>query len=245
MIKSFQPVLKIFMIVSIWILGCGDSRNSNAQNDQSWQKEFNLSERTLVPTGRNDYFILEPGFQLVLEGTGGFLGMTDEKLVITVLDETKEINGITTRIMEEREWKNDNLYEVARNFFAIDKETGDAFYFGEEVDFYKDGEVINHKGAWLVGENDATAGLAMPGKPKVGMKYYQEISPGKAMDRAEVIDIDYTLETPAGTFSKSLKTKEGSALKLYEKEYKSYAPGIGIIQDQNLYLTKYGFVENY
>ncbi len=84
------------MIVSIWTLGCGDPWNSNAHNDPSWQKEFNLSERTLVPTGRSNYFILEPGFQLVLEGTGGFFGMTDEKLVITVLDETKEINGITT-----------------------------------------------------------------------------------------------------------------------------------------------------
>lgn len=120
--------------------------------------------------------------------------------------------------MEEKEWKNDELYEVARNFFTINKETGDVFYFGEEVVFYKDGKVVSHKGAWLVGENDATAGLVMPGKPKLGMKYYHEISPGKAMDRAEVIDTDHTLETPAGTFSQCLKTKECSALKLYEKE---------------------------
>ena len=45
----------------------------------------------------------------------------------------------------------------------------------------------NHKGAWLADKNDkngAKAGLMMPGKPKVGMKYYQEIAPGVAMDRA-------------------------------------------------------------
>ena len=57
-----------------------------------------------MPSGRNDYFILEPGFQLVLEDSTGFLGMTDEKLVITVLDETKEIDGILTHVVEEREW---------------------------------------------------------------------------------------------------------------------------------------------
>ena len=35
---------------------------------------------------------------------------TYEKLVITVLDETKEVCGFVARIVEEREWKNDELY---------------------------------------------------------------------------------------------------------------------------------------
>ena len=95
----------------------------DAQDDSSWLQEFRISERTLVPTGRNDFFILEPGFQIVLEGNTGLFGMTNEKLVITVLDETKMVDGVLTRVVEEREWKNDELYEVARNFFAIDSTT--------------------------------------------------------------------------------------------------------------------------
>ena len=205
-------------------------------DDTSWLKDFNLDDRTLVPTGTNEYFILEPGFQAVLE-------KKNERLVITVLDETREITGITTRVVEEREWKYGELYEVSRNFFAIDDKTKDVFYFGEEVDFYKNGKITSHRGAWLAGVDGATAGLAMPGTVELGMKYYQELAPERAMDRAEIIDIDYELETPAGTFSKCLKTKEGSALKLWEKEYKSYAPGIGLIQDQYLFLTSYGFVD--
>ena len=204
-------------------------------DDGTWLKDFNLANRTLGPTGRNEYFILEPGFQVVLEDK-------NVKLVIIVLDETKEITGITTRVVEEREWKSGALYEVARNFFAIDEKTKDVFYFGEEVDFYRNGKIVNHSGSWLAGENGATAGLQMSGKVELGMKYYQEVAPEKAMDRAEIIDIDHKLETPAGTFTKCVKMKEGSALKLWEKEYKSYAPGIGLIQDQNLLLTGYGFV---
>ena len=123
---------------------------------------------------------MEPGFQLVLEGG-------NEKVTITVLDETIKVDDVLTRIVEEREWKNGNLVEVSRNFFAIDEATKDVFYFGEEVDDYKDGEIVNHGGAWLAGQGDAEPGMMMPGQLSVGQKYYQEIAPAVAV----VIDADY------------------------------------------------------
>jgi hypothetical protein len=233
--KKVYLILVSVLLLLVCLISCGESWKSNAMDDPSWMKEFNLEQRNLVPTGRNEYFILEPGFQLILE-------KSNERLAITVLDETREIYGYTTRVVEEREWKYDNLYEVSRNFFAIDDETKDVFYFGEEVDFYRNDKIIGHRGAWLAGKDGATPGLIMPGKLELGMKYYQEVAPETAMDRAEIISLDHELETPAGRFTKCLKTKEGSALKLWEKEYKSYAPGIGLIQDQYLYLTGYGFV---
>ena len=204
--------------------------------EAGWQEDFEISNCTMETTGSNQYFILEPGFQLVLEG-----GM--ELLVITVLDEVVEVDGIQTRVVEERESKNGELIEVSRNFFAICERTKDVFYFGEEVDMYQGGQVANHSGAWRSGEGDARFGLIMPGTPLVGMKYYQEIAPDVAMDRAEIISLDETFNTPAGKFSKSLKIKEGTALNPLEMEYKTYAPGIGLIQDQSLLLTEYGFIE--
>jgi hypothetical protein len=237
MIKRIPAMMIILMIIIVLAPGCVEAQ------DSSFKYNFNLSERSLVTNGRNDFFILEPGYQLILEGSTRLSGKTHVKLIITVLDETREVDGVLTRVVEEREWKNDELYEVARNFFAIDQETGDVFYFGEEVDFYKSGKITGHKGAWLAGENDATAGLIMAGKPEVGMKYYQEFAPGTAMDRAEVINLDEVLETPAGTFTNCLKTKEGTALNKKEKEFKTYAPGIGLIQDQTILLISYGFID--
>jgi len=236
MITIIHATVIVVMLVANFATGCLGPCNSGSQS--SWQKEFGISERILVPTGRNRYFILEPGFRLVFESK-------NEKLVITVLNETKEVNGILTRVVEEREWKNGKLIEVSRNFFAICDRTKDVFYFGEKVDMYKGGKVDNHKGAWLVGKNGAKAGLMMPGKPRVGMKYNQEIASGVAMDRAEIIKVDDVLETPAGSFSKCLLTKEGTALNLFEREFKTYAPGIGLIQDEKLLLTKYGFIGKY
>ena len=132
---------------------------------------------------------------------------------------------------------------MARTIFEIDNETGDVFYFGEEVDFYSDGEIDNHKGAWLAGINGAMPGLIMAGKPKVGLMYYQEVALGVAMDRAEIITLDEVLETSASTFTDRLKTKEGTALNRFEREFKTYAPGIGLIQDQSLLLISYGFID--
>lgn len=211
-------------------------QNAGSQEKPSWQDDFDIAQRTLLPTGRNPYFILEPGFQLVLESKTA-------KLVVTVLDETKEVTGVTTRVVEEREWKNGALVEVSRNFFAICERTNDVFYFGEDVDMYKKGKIANHKGAWVAGVNGARAGLMMPGEPKVGMKYYQEVAPRVAMDRAEVVSLDHALETPAGSFTKCLRTKESTALSFFEREFKTYAPGIGLIQDQKLLLVSHGFIE--
>ena len=97
-------------------------------------------------------------------------------------------NGATveTRVVEEREWRGDALIEVSRNFFAFCPETSDAYYFGEEVDDYKNGEISGHGGAWLAGLDEARPGMIMPGDPQVGMKYYQEIAPNVALDRAEI-----------------------------------------------------------
>jgi hypothetical protein len=206
-------------------------------NAQGWQQEFGIAKCNLLATGRNEYFILEPGYQLVLEGG-------DTKLQITVLDETKLVDGVTTRVVEEREWKDGKLYEVAKNYFAICEQTKDVFYFGEDVDFYENGKVVKHDGSWLTGKNGAKPGLMMPGTPKVKMKYYQELAPGAAMDRAEIVSLTETCKTPAGTFTRCMKVKETSALKPAESEYKYHAPGIGLVRDEDARLTKYGFIKD-
>ena len=104
---------------------------------------------------------------------------------------------------------------------------------------YKDGKTVDHEGAWLAGENGSKAGMIMPGKVEVGLKYYQEIALGVAEDRAEIMSINVTLDTPAGTFKQVLKTEETNPLKPGEKEFKFYAPGIGLIQDEAIKLVKY------
>jgi hypothetical protein len=197
---------------------------------------FDLDKADLSSTGRNRYFVLEPGFQLVLEGKPGSKATV---LTITVLNQTKVVDGVETRVVEERETVGGQMAEVSRNYFAISKKTSDVFYFGEDVDVYKKGKVVDHEGAWLSGVNGARFGLMIPGTPLLGARYQQEVAPKAAMDRAEIVSLSETLQTPAGKFEKCLKTEETSTLER-GKAHKLYAPGVGLIFDGDLKLTKYG-----
>ena len=218
----------------------GQAKDGDVSSSPSLQTSF-LTDQPLencnfASTGKNEYFILEPGYQVILEGEEDGEKL---QLVMTVLNETKVVNGIKTRIVEEKETEGSNLIEVSRNYFAMCQPTNNTIYFGEDVDMYEDGKVVSNEGAWLAGQNGAKAGMIMPGKVEVGLKYYQEISPGVAEDRAEIVNVNDTLVTPAGTFSQVLKTEETNPLKPGEKELKFYAPGIGLIQDEALKLVKH------
>ena len=198
-----------------------------------WIADFPIEKDEPVSIGRNLYFILEPGHHLVLEGGGA-------QLIITVLNETKKVDGVVARVVEERESKGGKLVEVSRNYFAISKRTNDVFYFGEDVNMYKDGKIVSHAGSWLSGVNGAKFGLMMPGQPLLNARYFQEIAPKVAMDRAKIVSMSEIVNTPAGEFTKCLKVEETTPLQPFITEFKYYAPGIGMVRDGSLKLVKFG-----
>ena len=206
---------------------------------EPWTTSFEVDTSELATIGGNRYFILRPGYRLTLEGREH--GKT-VRLVITVLDETKTVGGVATRVVEERETSGDVPLEISRNYYAISTRTNDVFYFGEDVDTYKHGKLTGHEGGWHHGAHSARFGLAMPGAPAVGSRYYQEQAPDVAMDRAQVISLSERVTTPAGVFTECLKTKETSPLEPFAKEGKLYAPGIGLIRDGSLSLVSYDSV---
>ena len=157
-----------------------------------------------------------------------------------MLDETKNIDGTDTRVVEERETKDGRPVEVSRNYFALNTRTNSILYFGEDVDSYKDGRIDNHEGSWTAGSGGAQFGLMMPGEVLLKARYYQEIAPKLAMDRGEIVSMSTTVQTPAGRFDRCVVVQETSPLETFNKEYKYYARGIGLIQDGSARLVKYG-----
>jgi hypothetical protein len=234
---------KMYINIHTAANGGGEIRGqvSCEQPGGGFQDTFDLEACDFSSTGSNDYFFLEPGYQLVLEGQDE--GAT-VRLVLTVLDETKVVDGVETRVVEERETEDGELTEISRNYLAICEPANDIFYFGEEVDFYEGGVVASHEGAWLAGIDGARPGIIVPADPKVGFKYYQEIAPGVAEDRAEVIGLDEVVVTPAGTFDNVLKVEETTPLEPGVAEFKYHAPGIGLIQDEVLKLVNYTLPQN-
>ena len=233
-----DKVSRISSLIALAVITCLTAMRVDGQkaNDGSWTKEFVVDKSELSSTGRNPYFILEPGYQMVYE-------RGKERLVITVLDETKLVDGVETRVVEERETKDGKLVEISRNYFAISKGAKNVYYFGEDVDIYKNGKVVSHESAWLAGVKGAKFGLMMPGKVTLKERYYQEMAPGVAMDRVEVVSLSETVKTPAGEFKNCLKLEETTPLEPGVKDYKYFAAGIGMVQDGALKLVKYGKTE--
>src|SRR5215211_3207818 len=151
----------------------GGEQESEAENE--YTRSFRAENCTFSSTGRNPFFILEPNYQLVL---GGEDASDAAQLTITVLNETREVNGTQTRVIEERESVGDDLVEISRNLFAICEEKNSVFYFGEEVDIYENGIIVGNEGAWRAGDGTNRAGIIMPGTILLGARYYQEIAPG-------------------------------------------------------------------
>ncbi len=195
-----------------------------------FRETFAVDKTKLGPTGTGCFFSLHPGAVMSYRDDEG------ATLTIRVLDETRVVDGVTTRVIEEREETSGKPSEISRNFFAIDPVTGDAYYFGEAVDIYKGGKVTSHPGSWLSGVSGARFGLALPGKPVIGDRYHQELAPGVAMDRAEIAGLDDRVETPAGAFEHCLHVKETTPL---DKDvgHKWYAPGVGLVKDDEFVLV--------
>jgi hypothetical protein len=232
------------------IYGCSD--------DCKFTADFRLEDCRFKAKGINPFFILKPGYRVVLETPEGV--EESEKSVETVLRDTKVINldgrKIKTRVLEERvfEWDEDEEewlnIEISLNWFAICKKTNAVYYFGEwsrdceegfnEDDECEEGEESN-EGSWEAGVEGAMPGLMMPGTPLMGAKYFQEIAPPDAVDRGQVVNVGLDVGDWSGCIEIHDTNPAEGECDLGE-DVKKYCPGIGLVQDQELELVWYGFV---
>jgi hypothetical protein len=205
--------------------GAGGDASAGARvgDEPLFRESFAVDAARLAATGDNVLLPVRPGRVLKLAHGA-------DTLTITILTETRRVDGAVCGVLEERETRRGALIEVSQNFLATDPATRDVYYFGEDVDNYKDGVVVNHSSAWLAGARGARFGLMIPGRPAVGDRYYQEIAPKVAMDRVEIVAIDETVTTPAGTFEHCVHLKETTPLEP-DVSHKYFAPGIGLIKD--------------
>lgn len=184
---------------------------------------------TLAST--NPYYPLVPvGRQWILTGEDEGESV---RLQVTVLNQTRVIEGVTTRIIEERETINDELFEVSWNYF-VQAADGSICYYGEDVDIYEEGG-ISHEGAWCAG-GDNQPGIFMPADPQPGMTFQIEVAPGIAEDEGTIVGIG-PIEVPAGPFTETIRIREFNPLD-GGKDFKIHAAGTGIIVDGPLTLEE-------
>jgi hypothetical protein len=97
--------------------------------------------------------------------------------------------------------------------------------------------VVSHEGSWRAGENGSRAGIIVPGTVLLGARYFEEIAPDVAEDRVEIISLNETVDTPAGTFDNVLKIEATTPQEPGAGEFKFYARDVRLIQDGDLKLV--------
>jgi hypothetical protein len=223
--------------------------SGSAAAETQFTSQFPLGSCQFASTGGNPYFPIIPGRQAYYSNSACVAaGKCDElnELWITMLPElrriTLEIGGkpatVFARVMEERETEDGELVEISRNFVVDCRPARDVYYFGEDVDIYEDGQVVDHEGEWLAGRNGGRPGMLMPEDGfLLGSRYYQEVVPGVALDQAEHIRTGFSMRVPAGRFDFCTEVRETTPLEPDDISTKVYCRGVGLVRDDKLELT--------
>ncbi len=186
----------------------------------------------------NRYFPLNPGtiqsfFGSVEDPDTGEEHTEANDFFVTRL--TTLINGIQVIVVRDTAYDDGVLVEDTIDWFAQD-EAGNVWYLGEIVNNYiyneHNGNFVetNHDGAWEAGVNGALPGWIMEAVSQIGDNYFQEFSPGIAVDEALVTRRNLTITADDVTYTRVLQIRERSELEPDIFGFKYYAPGVGVVR---------------
>jgi hypothetical protein len=150
----------------------------------------------------------------------------EQRVEVTVLDQTKEIIGIQAQVVHDIVTLDGETVEDTIDWYAQDG-FGNLWYMGEDTKEYENGKVVTTEGSWQAGVDGAQPGIILPADPQVGMTYRQEYYAGQAEDAAEILAVDEHVEVPAGTYDGCVKTSDYTPLDPAVEEQKYYARDVG------------------
>ena len=186
----------------------------------------------------NPYFSLTPGTLNVYEEEFDFNNDGEERHEVLVTGDTKDILGVTTRVVSDREFDNDLLTDEKLSYYAQDSQ-GNVWLLGETVTEYEYDEAGNLIGtddseSWLAGEGESLPGLIMSSNAISGEAYYQRFDIGEVENQAEIVETGITLDVDDDIFTDVVKIREFSALEPDEFDFVYYAPGVGQILEEEI-----------
>jgi hypothetical protein len=176
----------------------------------------------------NPYFPLRPGTTLVYAGTKDGKAALD---IVAIASETQVIDGVSTRVVEDRLFLDGNLEERTRDYYAQDMD-GNVWYFGEDTaELDANQKVKTREGSFHAGIDGAEPGVFMLAHPEVGRKFRQEWFKGHAEDQFSIVNLSSPVTVPYGSFPNALRTHETTAIEPGVLDQKYYARGIGEVEE--------------
>jgi hypothetical protein len=173
----------------------------------------------------NPWWPMRPGSRWVYRETDP--EGTRQRVVVTVTSRTKLIaNGVRARVVRDVVTEDGRPVEKTDDWYAQDA-AGNIWYLGERTVEYENGKPVSTKGSFEAGVDGAQAGVIVPARPRVGMRYRQEHYAGHAEDAGEIFARGQQAEVPFGHFRRVLMTKDTNRLEPDVLEFKFYARGVG------------------
>jgi hypothetical protein len=185
-------------------------------------------------TPHNRWLPIAPGRQTVREGNVnvGHRRLT-HRLVYTVTDVTKKINGVKATVAVDQDFNGGQLAEQSLDYVAEDSK-GNVIYLGSYTETYEGGQFVNATDGWLAGVNGSKHGVLMEAHPKVGDAYYESKIAGgyEAPTPSQVVKTGASKCVPFKCYKDVVVIQEGSP---GGEEWKYYAPGVGGILTEPRY----------
>ena len=180
----------------------------------------------------NVWLPLTPGTESTFEGSTNEEGKRiPHRLVSTVTDLTKTVDGVRVLVVWERDLSRGALEEAELAFFAQD-EDGNVWHLGEYPEVYEDGKIVEVP-AWVAGTKGARAGIAMLAEPKLGSPDYAQgyaPPPVNWVDRAQVYRTGARVCVPLDCYDDVLVTREFEVGKPEAAQLKYFARGLGNVK---------------
>lgn len=179
----------------------------------------------------NAWFPMPPGTQLVLQGKANTdEGRVSRKVVFTVTDLAKVIDGVRSVVVYEQDYTAGELEEAELSFFAQD-DTGTVWLMGEYPEEY-DGGKFDKAPTWISGLAEASAGILMKAAPVIGGPSYAE-GWGPAVgwnDRGRVFETNSKTCVPVHCYDGVLVIDEFNRDEPDAHQLKYYARGVGTVR---------------
>jgi hypothetical protein len=180
------------------------------------------------PDITNPWFPLRPGTTYLYTGTKDGKKALD---VFQVSSATKAVDGVLTRMVNDRLFLDNVLEERTADYYAQDR-CGNVWYFGEDTATLDSiGRVTDRSGSFHAGVNGAQPGVYIQAQPQLGRWFRQEWSPGQAEDQFRALGTSATVTVRYGSFRHALRTEERTALEPGVVDNKYYVRGLGVAEE--------------
>lgn len=178
--------------------------------------------------------VTNPWFPLSQGTTYLYTGAKDGKNALDVFQVsrgTRMIDGVQTRMVNDRLFLDNVLEERTTDYYAQDR-CGNVWYFGEDTaTLDAAGNVVDRAGSFHAGEHGAQPGVFMQHDPQLGRRFRQEWAPGQAEDQYRALSTSTTISVRYGTFHNALRTTEKTDLEPGVIDNKYYARGLGEVEE--------------